>query len=103
MPDLTPEELDEYDRKATVMIQRYPSSESPRVAVCARELRTLVRMARRAADLEETIKVLSDPKAMEMLRQGEEDLAAGRLINHDEVKRQYDDKHQRRRRNDGHD
>jgi prevent-host-death family protein len=39
---------------------------------------------------EETIEVLSDPELMETLRQSEEDVKAGRLVEWDEVKRDLD-------------
>ena len=38
---------------------------------------------------EETIAVLSDPEAMEALRESEEDVKAGRLVDLDEVLRRY--------------
>jgi len=36
---------------------------------------------------EETIDILSDPEAIEVLRESEEDVKAGRLVDLDEVKR----------------
>lgn len=38
--------------------------------------------------LEETLEILSDPEAMEALRQSDEDVAAGRVHTWDEVKRE---------------
>ena len=68
--------------------QSHVAKVEARYQAIADALAELLELRAEVASLKETIEIMSDPDMIENLRKGQEDIAAGRVVSHEDVERE---------------